>query len=152
MLSRTTAQPSAIRSKLARDDGGIKWQDLLSHFRNVQSKHEKLRRGEAAMSILAPSGSTGTSMGSPPTSNIGNSPTPNASGSSAVRPQIRRKVTDGLGSSRTVTSGAVNALSPLNPKARTTPASALAGTPRPMSPSGGKPPQRKPMGVNGGKK
>lgn len=41
----TTTQGYSNRSKLGRGEE-IKWQELLTHFRSVQLRHEKLRRGE----------------------------------------------------------------------------------------------------------
>ena len=38
----SSISPLATRSKIGRDE--IKWQELLLHFRSVQSKHEKARR------------------------------------------------------------------------------------------------------------
>ena len=143
----TQPQPSTIRSKLVREEG-IKWQDLLSHFRSVQGKHEKARRGESTASFVA--------------SNSGNGPLSNvASNTPPTRPiQIRRKVTEGPpGSPRTSPSGtnlasyAVSSPSPLNPKARAVPAVSAAVTngatiARPMSPAGAKQ-QRRNLGVSG---
>jgi len=147
-LGASQPQPSTIRSKLAREEG-IKWQDLLSHFRSIQTKHEKARRGE---SVTA--GSSNTANGLSP-SIASNTQTTRQT----TRPQIRRKGTDeppgGLrasGSGNNLASYAVNSPSPLNPKARIVAASAVAtnGTAvaRPMSPAGAKQ-QRKNLGVNG---
>jgi vacuole morphology and inheritance protein 14 len=41
MTTRTVTTVST-RSNLSRED--IEWQELLSHFRTVQTKHEKARR------------------------------------------------------------------------------------------------------------
>jgi vacuole morphology and inheritance protein 14 len=44
--SSTTANgptPSVLRPRKP-DDGGIKWTDLLAHFRTVQTKHERARK------------------------------------------------------------------------------------------------------------
>ncbi|KAG2337144.1 hypothetical protein BDR05DRAFT_1005281 [Suillus weaverae] len=43
---KVTLNPIASRSKLGRDE--IKWQELLNHFRALQSKHEKARRLSAS--------------------------------------------------------------------------------------------------------
>ncbi|KAG1764479.1 hypothetical protein EV702DRAFT_1215443 [Suillus placidus] len=43
---KATPNPIASRSKLGRDE--IKWQELLNHFRALQSKHEKARRLSAS--------------------------------------------------------------------------------------------------------
>jgi vacuole morphology and inheritance protein 14 len=102
------------RSKLGRED--IKWQELLSHFRTVQAKHEKARR-QALGADNSPftelteqdklsdtGGATRTTVGSPaPTSG---------------RPQIRRKVTGEINTTGVAPRPAI--LSPLNPRARQT--------------------------------
>ncbi|KAH9947163.1 ARM repeat-containing protein [Amylocystis lapponica] len=94
---------SSTRSKLGREE--IKWQELLSHFRSVQSKHEKARRQ-----------ALGTDLVPMPEFTNGEKPVPSAPSSSA-RPPMRRKVTGGEPPVRPPSrSSAV--LSPLNPRAR----------------------------------
>lgn len=102
---RSTA-PFTARSKLGRGEE-IKWQELLTHFRSVQSRHEKARRqalGIDRVGIISSDSSEKASL--------------NASSSSQTRPQMRRKVTGeayGTSSGNTNRSGA---LSPLNPRSR----------------------------------
>ncbi|KZT71480.1 ARM repeat-containing protein [Daedalea quercina L-15889] len=106
----TVTSISSTRSKLGRED--IKWQELLSHFRLVQGRHEKARR-QALGTDTTPF--AGFSVNDKPT----NGPTMSTPAApSSLRPQIRRKVTGGEGPARppSRTSGV---LSPLNPKART---------------------------------
>jgi vacuole morphology and inheritance protein 14 len=114
VMSYTSTVPnvSTTRSKLGRED--IKWSELLSHFRNVQNKHEKARRQAAGdtledMILPLPTFSNTDSTGSAVSASVGN-----ANGNSA-RPGMRRRVTGGTAdapmarpSSRT--------LSPLNPR------------------------------------
>ncbi|KAF8524585.1 vacuolar protein 14 C-terminal Fig4p binding-domain-containing protein [Hysterangium stoloniferum] len=95
---------ATTRSKLARDD--IKWQDLISHFRTVQSRHEKARR-QAFVGDLGPSGFTVDTRSSTSSSNL------------SGRPPLRRRVSEVPTAVPTVTVPArASALSPLNPKAR----------------------------------
>ncbi|KAF8306458.1 ARM repeat-containing protein [Clavulina sp. PMI_390] len=159
--ARSTTSPaaSAIRSKLR--DEGIKWQDLLAHFRTVQNKHEKARRGEAALAMLGPAANVGLASPSllasagPFNANQGAGPT--------SRPGMRRKATTD-GSTRTggtnTSAGAISALSPLNPRARIGGASAAsiapingnsAAGPRPASPNALKQP-RKTLGPASGRR
>lgn len=51
LSSSTSAAGYSNRSKLGRGDE-IKWQDLLIHFRSVQLRHEKLRRGEESEAFV----------------------------------------------------------------------------------------------------
>ncbi|KAJ7094447.1 vacuolar protein 14 C-terminal Fig4p binding-domain-containing protein [Mycena belliarum] len=99
----------ATRSKLGRDE--IKWQELLLHFRSVQSKHEKSRRQalgtDAFSSGLSDSEQTEDRPSRP----------------SSSRPGARRKVTGEINVSPiAVNTGPLSArsgvLSPLNPRAR----------------------------------
>ncbi|KAH9938004.1 ARM repeat-containing protein [Fomitopsis serialis] len=106
----TVASISSTRSKLGRED--IKWQELLSHFRMVQGRHEKARRQALGTDTTPFAGFT---VNDKPTTNGPTTSTPAAP--SSLRPQIRRKVTGGEGPARPPSrSSAV--LSPLNPKAR----------------------------------
>jgi len=116
-LNRTVG-PLATRSKIGRDE--IKWQELLSHFRSVQAKHEKARRQALgadtsphsdfidAEKVGDPSGGSG-----PSTDRVGRPLT-------VGRTPLRRRVTGELPLNPTAgpTPGRSGALSPLNPKAR----------------------------------
>ncbi|KAJ7498594.1 vacuolar protein 14 C-terminal Fig4p binding-domain-containing protein [Mycena latifolia] len=101
----------STRSKIGRDE--IKWQELLLHFRSVQSKHEKARR--QALGTDASAFSSGLSDSEQTEDRPGRS--------SGSRPGIRRKVTGEINVGPTaVTPGPLSArsgvLSPLNPRAR----------------------------------
>ncbi|KAF8592196.1 ARM repeat-containing protein [Ramaria rubella] len=91
---------ATTRSKLARED--IKWQDLLSHFRAVQLRHEKARR-QVLGDDIGPSGFTVDTRS--PNANSGSNLAPG-------RPPMRRKASEIVQPMRPP------ALSPLNPKAR----------------------------------
>jgi vacuole morphology and inheritance protein 14 len=133
MTTNTIANVVASsRSKIGRED--IKWQDLFTHFRNVQAKHEKARR---------------TGMGGNPGPLLDGYSTSNAAagGGGGGRPPVRRRVTGdaplaspGMSAVATPTRGS-GALSPLNPRARTAASNGLmnalsGGNPgRPMSPN-----------------
>ncbi|KAF8338758.1 vacuolar protein 14 C-terminal Fig4p binding-domain-containing protein [Cantharellus anzutake] len=131
---------STIRSKLTggRDDT-IRWPELLSHFRTVQMKHEKARRGESVFT-------------SSDTESVDALPTtpPAPTGSPSLRPVLRRKLTGELSSSSVRVQGTSTsfALSPLNPK-RASSVSTGAGPTngRPASPAPSK--QRRALGVVG---
>ena len=103
---------SSTRSKLVRED--IKWSELLSHFRSVQSRHEKARRqssGETDFAHVAeflPSNDKASAGTSSSTST-------NVNGTTS-RPAIRRRVTGTSSADRPPS----RALSPLNPRARGT--------------------------------
>jgi vacuole morphology and inheritance protein 14 len=143
-ISTVPNMPS--RSKIGRDE--IKWQELLSHFRTVQSRHEKSRRsGDGA--VVSGFGVSGImSTGSSATS----------SSTSLVRPVPRRKLTNGEVQGPPPRPGGT-ALSPLNPKAQVrvasgnqngllaTALSAASGSARPMSPPLSANKQRRALGV-----
>ncbi|KAH7343417.1 vacuolar protein 14 C-terminal Fig4p binding-domain-containing protein [Rhizoctonia solani] len=93
----TVAAQVANRSKVTRDE--IKWQELLSHFRSVQAKHEKARRRDLAIE--------------PEFSFIDANESDRAQGSSG-RPMMRRKVSSQPSDMPTGRQG--GALSPLNPR------------------------------------
>ncbi|KIJ13274.1 hypothetical protein PAXINDRAFT_177021 [Paxillus involutus ATCC 200175] len=121
---KSTANPLATRSKIGRDE--IKWQDLLSHFRAVQAKHEKARRQALGTDNLPFSGFDSKSAES--------SSSRLADGS---QPPMRRRVTGDP-----TPPPARPALSPLNPRARQT--GLLASTlmsqiPQPLPPTAGPP-------------
>lgn len=112
------------RSKIGRSDD-IKWQELLTHFRSLQLRHEKARRQALGLE--------GFSLNFPLM--ISNGPTANTPGSS--RPPPRKKVTGDVFPASTGTRGST--LSPLNPKARGTssflfPQQSTTGNPRSKSP------------------
>ncbi|KAG8739366.1 hypothetical protein FRC10_005685 [Ceratobasidium sp. 414] len=119
----------ATRSTIAREQ--IKWQELLSHFRAVQAKHEKARRRDLAtepeFSFLGaePERQLAPSQGAP------------------VRPGMRRKVSQPAEIPQ-VAPPRQGALSPLNPRRGTFLASAISAAtgnssnrdpPRPASPT-----------------
>ncbi|KAJ7639166.1 vacuolar protein 14 C-terminal Fig4p binding-domain-containing protein [Roridomyces roridus] len=112
----TTPSMAGTRSKLGRDD--IKWQELLLHFRSIQSKHEKARR--LALGTDSAAFSSGLSDSEKSEERTGR---PGAGGGS--RPGARRRVTGDLqttAAANPVTPGPIpprsGALSPLNPRAR----------------------------------
>ncbi|CAE7233428.1 unnamed protein product [Rhizoctonia solani] len=93
----TVATQVANRStKITRDE--IKWQELLSHFRSVQAKHEKARRRDLAIE--------------PEFSFIDPNESDRMQGTN--RPMMRRKVSSQPSDMPTGRQG--GALSPLNPK------------------------------------
>ncbi|KZS98079.1 ARM repeat-containing protein [Sistotremastrum niveocremeum HHB9708] len=95
----TVASSIATRSKLGREE--IKWQELLSHFRSVQLKHEKSRRQSNY-------GNDSLFVGSFTSNELTQATAPG----SPTKP-LRRKVTnEGLQPRGQI-------LSPLNPRART---------------------------------
>ncbi|KAJ4479209.1 vacuolar protein 14 C-terminal Fig4p binding-domain-containing protein [Lentinula aciculospora] len=102
--------PLSGRSKLARDE--IKWQELLQHFRSVQSKHEKARRQALGTDMTSFSSFPEFDRQSDQSERIGR---PNG------RPGMRRKVTGELSVSVNTSSPPSSRgpiLSPLNPRAR----------------------------------
>lgn len=110
----STVGPLSGRSKLARDE--IKWQELLQHFRSVQSKHEKARRQALGTDMTSFSSFPEFDRQSDQSERVGRSPVNG-------RPAIRRKVTGDLSVSvnNTSSSGPLSRapiLSPLNPRAR----------------------------------
>ncbi|KAG6373813.1 vacuolar protein 14 C-terminal Fig4p binding-domain-containing protein [Boletus reticuloceps] len=107
---KPTIPSISTRSKLGQSE--IKWQDLLSHFRAVQAKHEKARRQALGADGLAFAGfDTKTDDGSKPTDG--------GSGNGPIGPSMRRRVT-GADPALQTGPGASGrpALSPLNPRAR----------------------------------
>ncbi|KAF9814389.1 hypothetical protein IEO21_05123 [Rhodonia placenta] len=104
----TVGNISSTRSKLGRED--IKWQELLSHFRSVQARHERARRQAL--------GSDSVSFPGFPVIDKPSNPPPAATPAapSSTRPTIRRKVTGEVPVRPPSRSG--GALSPLNPRAR----------------------------------
>ncbi|KAI5120665.1 hypothetical protein M0805_006954 [Coniferiporia weirii] len=134
---KSTAATFSGRSKLGRTEE-IKWQELLTHFRTVQLRHEKSRRGEesSAAIYVERNEKPGTVNGAGPS-----------------RPALRRRVTGseglppaGLNSSSgqsggSAASGRSGLLSPLNPRRVASPSALLgfaaqqSAAPRPKSPS-----------------
>ncbi|KAI0321983.1 vacuolar protein 14 C-terminal Fig4p binding-domain-containing protein [Amylostereum chailletii] len=117
------------RSKLAREE--IKWSELLSHFRAVQSKHEKARRQALGSSfdITNTLPSVNLPPSDPPLSRpaarrrvTGSGEPPLASGSSA---SVSGTSNSSTGRPPSRSSGA---LSPLNPRARMQGGSLLTST------------------------
>ncbi|KAL4264490.1 VAC14 family protein [Pleurotus pulmonarius] len=106
----------STRSKIGRDE--IKWQELLTHFRSVQAKHEKARRQALGADVPSFSNLADIERSEAP------SHPPPPSGRMSVsgnRPQIRRKATGGeiiSANANAATAGRAGALSPLNPRAR----------------------------------
>ncbi|KAF9236244.1 vacuolar protein 14 C-terminal Fig4p binding-domain-containing protein [Melanogaster broomeanus] len=100
---KSTVGSLASRTKVTRDE--IKWQDLLSHFRAVQMKHEKARRQALGTDNLPFSGFDSKS-GDPAS----------ASSSHGSHPPLRRRVTGDTAPPPGLPQPPV--LSPLNPRAR----------------------------------
>ncbi|KAG1735700.1 vacuolar protein 14 C-terminal Fig4p binding-domain-containing protein [Suillus paluster] len=94
---KSTPNPITSRSKLGRDE--IKWQELLNHFRALQSKHEKARRQDLGNST-SQDDITITPLSQP----------------MSAKPPMRRRVTGDLPVPPVIPPKP--ALSPLNPKAR----------------------------------
>ncbi|KAH8118697.1 ARM repeat-containing protein [Phellopilus nigrolimitatus] len=136
---RSSSTTFTGRSKLGRGEE-IKWQELLTHFRSVQLRHEKSRRGEESSAA----------------SYLERHERPSANGAGPSRPQMRRKVTGGeglpltglsLGASSSGIPGGNGGnargsiLSPLNPRRVASPSGLLGfaqqqnATPRSKSPS-----------------
>ncbi|KAJ7068616.1 vacuolar protein 14 C-terminal Fig4p binding-domain-containing protein [Mycena amicta] len=112
---------SSTRSKIGREE--IKWQELLLHFRSVQSKHEKARR-------MALGTDAGFSSALSDSDKMEDS-RPSRGSNSNSRPGMRRKVTGEFSGPPTVIPGPVasrsGVLSPLNPRARPGQTNLLAG-------------------------
>ena len=133
---------SSTRSKIGREE--IKWQELISHFRAVQAKHEKARRQAMGADPSAPFAEFSSLEERERMNDNTPSMSPNGSTQAlpATRGAIMRRKGDasGMGSvSPPVSAGRIGALSPLNPRARATGlASAMgrvAGAVRPSSPN-----------------
>lgn len=98
-----------LRAKIGREE--IKWQELLSHFRAVQSKHEKSRRQAVGADLLSFGGSF---------ANVIRSTEPGSRSGLGIgladinRPPMRRRVTGEVAPPVTVRP----VLSPLNPRAK----------------------------------
>jgi vacuole morphology and inheritance protein 14 len=118
-MYRTVAALST-RSKLVREE--IKWQELLSHFRTVQAKHEKTRRQAMGGDIAFTESSENDKFNEGGAVATGTAGTSSGSG----RPQFRRKVTGDMNPPTALPRPGI--LSPLNPKARNTAGSAPPST------------------------
>jgi len=117
---------SSARSKVSgRED--IKWQELFSHFRQVQAKHEKARRaslglggyeGGSFVAGFLPESSAKSGISSSAAADR----TGGGSTASPTRPGMRRKVTGDINANPAATGGLLRGgplgLSPLNPKAQ----------------------------------
>jgi len=100
------------RSKIiSRDE--IKWQELLSHFRSVQLRHEKARRQAMGNDMPAFSGFQAGDKPSSSASNV-------QQGGPPTRAPLRRRVTGDVPPSPPPPPqrGGTSILSPLNPRAR----------------------------------
>ncbi|ESK95145.1 heat repeat containing protein [Moniliophthora roreri MCA 2997] len=124
------------RSKLVRDE--IKWQELLQHFRSVQSRHEKARRQALGTDTSTFSGFYEFDRQSDQGERQSNRPS-----GAPTRPGLRRKVTGevSIPSNNAVappmqspTTPFSRSLSPLNPRARIQ-NGVSASTPNPPSTS-----------------
>lgn len=122
---KSTPNVSSTRSRIGRDD--IKWQELLTHFRSTQMRHEKVRRqamgdGDNA-SITMPGYSdrdldlSGLHLNQKEV--VGDNRSGLVRSAVVLRPGMRRRAT-GESSMPSGTLGRSGALSPLNPKARVT--------------------------------
>lgn len=113
---KSTVGSLSTRSKIGREE--IKWQELLSHFRSVQAKHEKARR-QALGNDTSPFSdfSDNEKAADPPIADRGGRPP------TVGRAPLRRRVTGELPPPQVgtvATPGRPGALSPLNPRARAT--------------------------------
>ncbi|KAF9266335.1 ARM repeat-containing protein [Marasmius fiardii PR-910] len=111
--------PLSSRSKLVRDD--IKWQELLQHFRSVQSRHEKARRQALGTDTSAFPGLYEFDGQ--------NDHGERAGRSAPTRPGLRRKATNDLSTPTTNASS-----SPIPAQAPTAPFSPRAGALSPLNP------------------
>ncbi|OXC65177.1 hypothetical protein AYX13_05657 [Cryptococcus neoformans] len=109
----STAAFGPTRSKIGKDE--IRWQELLSHFRNVQNRHEKARRQLNSTDI----GSTQGSMHYPsPFQNYPSNtsvPGQSAVGSSS-KGATRKKTTTSTSNSKQGSTDIRSGTSPLSPK------------------------------------
>ncbi|CAK5275334.1 unnamed protein product [Mycena citricolor] len=116
---KSTMSAIASRSKIGGRDE-IKWQELLLHFRSVQSRHEKARRQAMGADTSMFSSTLSDSEKTDREERVGRS--------TSARPGTRRRVTGEIGSSpmpgpgpgpgSAPTTRGPGALSPLNPRAR----------------------------------
>lgn len=116
--AQPTGRPTGIRK-----DGGIQWQDLLSHFRSVQNRHERHRRAAQAADQMAnlhftPSTAPAAGAGKPGLSGLST-----VGGGTSGLPAARRKPGARSGTDPASIPGVAgmptrgaSGLSPLNPK------------------------------------
>ncbi|KZP00190.1 ARM repeat-containing protein [Calocera viscosa TUFC12733] len=136
-IAPKTSNVAAARSKLSRDE--VKWQELLSHFRTVQMKHEKYRR-QAAGGDVSPLAGLGLNSNGVSTGAAGGRGR-RAAGAAKEPPPLTRENSGGR---------PAGVLSPLNPRARGSSGgqlaplmSAFSGTPRATSPTAAAPAKRR---------
>ncbi|KAF8238983.1 ARM repeat-containing protein [Tricholoma matsutake] len=115
---KSTVGQLTTRSKIGRDE--IKWQELLSHFRSVQAKHEKARRQALGADTSPQSESIDTERVGDPSGGSGAGTDRIGRPLTMGRAPLRRRVTGELPLNPITvpTPGRPGALSPLNPKAR----------------------------------
>jgi len=117
----------STRSKIGRDE--IKWQDLLLHFRTVQSKHEKARRQALGTDTMPFTGFSDSEKANEPPVGVGRAP--------GIRPPMRRKVTGEFAPTPTPAPPRSGVLSPLNPRARGQTGLLTSTNPTPATPAAG---------------
>ncbi|BEJ17325.1 hypothetical protein CspHIS471_0607260 [Cutaneotrichosporon sp. HIS471] len=103
------AQPTGGRSTARKD--GIQWQDLLSHFRAVQNRHERARRAAQASDQMANLHFTPSTTTTAPAAGLGKPGLPGL-------PAPRRKPQNTIraGTDPGMPTRGASGLSPLNPK------------------------------------
>ncbi|ORX37306.1 vacuolar protein 14 C-terminal Fig4p binding-domain-containing protein [Kockovaella imperatae] len=116
-VSTTSNVVAAARSKFTKDE--IKWQELLSHFRSVQARHEKARRQLHSVEM----GTLGSVHYSSPSQTFISAPSTAAVGSSSQIPKmatVRKKgagpMTPGPSTSGLSGPRSSSGLSSLNPR------------------------------------
>ncbi|KAF5363894.1 hypothetical protein D9756_000214 [Leucocoprinus leucothites] len=121
---KSTPNVVTARSRIGRDE--IKWQELLTHFRSVQMRHEKARRqamgGDGASMSMSGYSDRDLDLGGLQLNQkeiAGDNRPGQTRPTAALRPGMRRRVTGEL-PMPSVAVGRSGALSPLNPKARVT--------------------------------
>lgn len=112
ILGRRNIGTLSGRSKIGRDE--IKWQELLSHFRSVQARHEKARRQAMGHEHSPIVGLPEDRINETDKAGRGMTPSP------GIRPPMRRRVTGEVSVPPVVPTPPPRsgALSPLNPRAR----------------------------------
>jgi vacuole morphology and inheritance protein 14 len=119
-INSTMGSGTTTRSNVRRPDD-IRWQDLLSHFRSVQVKHERARQAQAQ--VQQPSYGTPSSGGG------------SGGGGGVPAGARRRKPQGGAGKSGDAASGSRTPVAPV-PTPRPPLASNSIGNLRPFSPGG----------------
>lgn len=132
--------PLSTRSKIGRDE--IKWQELLLHFRSIQTKHERARRQALGTDNSPYADFSDTERPSDLPAAGGQAERTGRPVSVVGRAPLRRRVTGELPLNPTSipTPGRSGALSPLNPRARAVGGQNGVG-PTPLNP--GAPPTQK---------